>query len=154
MSLTRFITVPFSHSSGLYTFFGFHVYRDRPVTFAITNRPFTAAFILEQLAHAGAEIDSISLPPSVLEELSVTENGCEVLSKLQFVAFGGGQSLRQAKRTPRVLHLLISPWRYVGNLSDAAGQKLLDRGVVLQNSFGSTEYVHKFPRPFIASSQV
>ncbi|WQF79032.1 Putative AMP-dependent synthetase/ligase domain, phosphopantetheine binding ACP domain, AMP-binding [Colletotrichum destructivum] len=107
--------MPFSHASGLYTFFGFHVYWGTPVTFAITNRPFTADFILEQLAHAPDDVDSISLPPSVLEELSATENGCEVLSKLKFVVFGGG------------------------NLSDATGQKLLDRGVVIQNSFGSTE---------------
>ncbi|GJC89466.1 non-canonical non-ribosomal peptide synthetase FUB8 [Colletotrichum liriopes] len=93
-----YYTVPFSHASGLYTFFGFHVYWGTPVTFAITNRPFTADFVLEQLAHAGPDIDSISLPPSVLEELSITENGCEMLSKLKFVVFGGGQCLPPANK--------------------------------------------------------
>ncbi|EFQ36630.1 male sterility protein [Colletotrichum graminicola M1.001] len=107
--------MPFSHASGLYSFFGFHVYWGVPVTFAILNGPFTAEFVLEQLAHAGADVDSISLPPSVLEELSLTQEGCDRLKKLAFVVFGGG------------------------NLSDAAGQKLLDQGVVIQNSFGSTE---------------
>lgn len=95
--------MPFSHASGLYTFFGFHVYWATPVTFAITNRPFTADFILEQLAHAPDDVDSISLPPSVLEELSATENGCEVLSKLKFVVFGGGKCLKQA-RTSSCIH--------------------------------------------------
>ncbi|TLD19227.1 hypothetical protein PspLS_09919 [Pyricularia sp. CBS 133598] len=108
--------MPFFHASGLYTFFGFHVYWEKPITFAITDRPMTADFILQQLAHAPADVDSISLPPSILEDLSTTDLGCEALSKLKFVLFGGG------------------------NLNDAAGRKLLDRGVVLQNSFGSTEY--------------
>ncbi|TLS25159.1 hypothetical protein PpBr36_07938 [Pyricularia pennisetigena] len=107
--------MPFFHASGLYTFFGFHVYWEKPVTFAITDRPLTAEFVLRQLAHAPADVDSISLPPLILEELSTTDEGCEALGKMKFVVFGGG------------------------NLSDAAGRKLLDRGVVLQNSFGSTE---------------
>ncbi|KAH9434705.1 hypothetical protein MCOR02_003670 [Pyricularia oryzae] len=108
--------MPFFHAGGLYTFFGFHVYWEKPVAFAITDEPLTADFILQQLAHAPADVDSISLPPLVLEELSTTDRGCEALGRMKFVFFGGG------------------------NLNEAAGKRLLDRGVVLQNSFGLTEY--------------
>ncbi|KAK2003342.1 male sterility protein [Colletotrichum falcatum] len=112
--------MPFSHASGLYSFFGFHLYWNVRVTFAIINGPFTADFVMDQLAHAGDDVDSISLPPSVLEELSLRKEGCDCLKKLKFVVFGGD--------VPK------------GNLGDAAGQKLLDQGVMIQNSFGSTEY--------------
>ncbi|TLD10846.1 hypothetical protein PgNI_05171 [Pyricularia grisea] len=107
--------MPFSHAGGIYTFFGYHIYWETPVTFAIMDRPLTADFVVEQLAHAEPDIQSIVLMPSILEEFSLTEKGCETLSKFKFVVFGGG------------------------NLSDATGAKLLSRGVKLQNSFGSTE---------------
>lgn len=103
------------------------------------DRPLTADFVVEQLAHAEPDIQSIVLMPSILEEFSLTEKGCETLSKFKFVVFGGGKHPLPILHKFGICAIILTVAVIKGNLSDATGAKLLSRGVKLQNSFGSTE---------------
>ena len=53
---------------------------------------------LNCLQHAG--VDSVLLPPTILEELSQREESVNVLKNLAYVAFGGGkQSFRKESQS-------------------------------------------------------
>lgn len=80
--------MPLFHAAALYTFIMFAIYFDTPLVIGIGDRPLTSDLVVESLN--SIDVDVILLPPSILEELSVTEEGIAALKRLQIVAFGGG----------------------------------------------------------------
>jgi hypothetical protein len=68
-------------------------YWNLPVAFSVGDRPLSADLALDCLEHAG--VDSVVLPPAILEELSQGEESVDVLKKLAYVGFGGGMSFRE-----------------------------------------------------------
>lgn len=57
--------------------------------FGIGDRPLSADMVVECLKYA--DVDSVVLPPTILEELSQSKEAVEQLKKLAFVGFGGGK---------------------------------------------------------------
>jgi acyl-CoA synthetase (AMP-forming)/AMP-acid ligase II len=55
-----------------------------------SDRPIEAGLVRDCLAHA--EVDAAMLPPSILEDLALDEDGIAKLRKLNLVIFGGGMS--------------------------------------------------------------
>lgn len=80
-------SVPLFHAAGLYTSIMAIVYWDISVAFGPASRPVSADLVAESLAKL--EVQGAVLPPSVLEDMSQDETGIRVLSRLNFVAFGG-----------------------------------------------------------------
>ncbi|KAL2161080.1 hypothetical protein VTH06DRAFT_8793 [Thermothelomyces fergusii] len=111
--------MPLYHAAGMYLTLLLAHYWDLPVALGIGDRPLSADMALECLRHA--DVDSVVLPPAILEELSQTREAIDALKGLSFVAFGGG------------------------NLSDEAGDKLVQGGVQLFNAISTTEFA---PYPF------
>jgi hypothetical protein len=65
-------------------------YWDVPAVLGIGDRPLSADMALECLKYA--DVNSIILPPAILEELSQsTAESIDVLTKLSYVGFGGGK---------------------------------------------------------------
>jgi hypothetical protein len=86
--------VPLFHAAALYLSLIMIHYWDVPAALGIGDRPLSADMAMECLKHA--EVDSVLLPPAILEELSQMQGAVEVLKKTSYVAFGGGkQCLRE-----------------------------------------------------------
>ncbi|KFX85799.1 hypothetical protein V490_09403 [Pseudogymnoascus sp. VKM F-3557] len=79
----------------------------------MADQPTTVDLTIKCLQCSGC--DAALLAPSIVEELSIRRDGVEALKRLRFVGFGGG------------------------NLSTAAGDSLIEHGVVLNNCISSTE---------------
>ncbi|RKK83323.1 hypothetical protein BFJ68_g15631 [Fusarium oxysporum] len=131
-----FIAMPMFHAAGSYSTIA-SIYLGLPTAMPLPNKPMSVDTALDCLTHAG--VDGALLPPSVVEGLSASEEGVDVLTKLSFVAFAGG------------------------NLSPVAGNSLVERGAILNNLIASTEffpYASYFPTDpklwqyFIFDSQV
>ncbi|AEO60450.1 hypothetical protein MYCTH_2309658 [Thermothelomyces thermophilus ATCC 42464] len=106
--------MPLFHAAAMYVTLLLVQYWDLPVALGIGDRPLSADMALECLKYA--EVDSVILPPAILEELGQTQEAIDALKALSFVAFGGG------------------------NLSDEAGDKLAKAGVKLFNAISTTEF--------------
>ncbi|KAK3902336.1 hypothetical protein C8A05DRAFT_15597 [Staphylotrichum tortipilum] len=108
------LPMPLFHAAGLYITMTLDLYWDVPVAFGVGDRPLSADMIEESLKHA--DVNSVMLPPAILEELSQSEESMAVLKKLSYVGFCGG------------------------NLSPETGDRLVDHGVFLLNLISSTEF--------------
>ncbi|KAL2151784.1 hypothetical protein VTH82DRAFT_6882 [Thermothelomyces myriococcoides] len=113
------LPMPLYHAAGMYLTLLLSLYWDLPVAFGVGDRPLSADLALECLKYA--EVDSVVLPPAILEELGQTQQAIDALRGQSFVAFGGG------------------------NLSGEAGDKLAKGGVQLVNAISTTEFA---PYPF------
>lgn len=84
--------MPLYHAAALYLSLLMVHYWDVPVALGIGDRPLTADMAVESLQYA--DVNSIVLPPAVLEELSQSQDSIDALSRLSYVGFGGGKSNR------------------------------------------------------------
>lgn len=87
--LTDMPAVPLYHAAALYTSLIMIHYWDVPAAFGIGGRPLSADMALECLKCA--DVNSVILPPAILEELSQIPEAIGVLNKLSYVGFGGGK---------------------------------------------------------------
>ncbi|KAK4096402.1 acetyl-CoA synthetase-like protein [Parathielavia hyrcaniae] len=87
---------------------------DHPSALGIGDRPVSADMVVECLKYA--DVESVILPPAILEEMSQSEEAIDGLKKLPYVGFGGG------------------------NLAGAAGDRLVKSGVTLLNLILATEF--------------
>ncbi|KAH8651039.1 nonribosomal peptide synthetase [Xylariales sp. PMI_506] len=107
------IPMPLFHAAGLYCFISLVYFWNTPVALGPV-RPLSTDIILQCLEHAA--IDSILLPPAILEDMSQDKVSTEALSKMKLVIFGGG------------------------NLAREAGNRLVEGGVHLTNLIAATEF--------------
>ncbi|KAK4153775.1 hypothetical protein C8A00DRAFT_33460 [Chaetomidium leptoderma] len=105
--------MPLYHAAALYMSLLMVHYWDVPAAFGIGDRPLSADMVVECLECA--DVDSVLLPPAILEELSQSQASIDVLKKLSYVGFGGG------------------------NLTREAGDRLVNNGVTLLNVISATE---------------
>ncbi|KYK57081.1 NRPS-like enzyme [Drechmeria coniospora] len=108
-----FVPLPLFHAAGLSTTLTLAALDGTPVTLGMPDQRLSADLAKHCLAHA--PVDSAMLPPSIVDEISRSEDGLQQLKALRLVAFCGG------------------------NLSSAGGARLLKHGVHLCNVIGSTE---------------
>ncbi|KAL7953326.1 hypothetical protein V8C34DRAFT_321272 [Trichoderma compactum] len=120
-----FSPMPSFHMAGIACIVIFGIYHGVPIVLGVPNRPLSADLVAECLAHAQA--DFALLPPSIIEDMSVSDEHVRLLAKLKGTGFGGG------------------------NLAPLVGDELVRRGVNLVNIISSTEiapYVlHQQPDP-------
>ena len=113
-SKRHFVPMPLFHVAGLLCVVGMSLYWDRPIALGISEQPLSADLVVECLENL--DVEAVFLPPAVIEDMSQTEEGTRALTKLNVVAFGGG------------------------NLSRDAGNRLVQKGARFMNLIGSTEY--------------
>lgn len=77
------------HAAGLYVSLAMIHYWDVPVVLGISGRPLTADLAVDCLKYSGA--DATLLPPSILEEMSTSNDAIAALKRLGWVGFGGGK---------------------------------------------------------------
>lgn len=106
--------MPLFHAFGLVYFFTYGVYWGEKLLMGDPSKPTTYANTLDILQHSGA--DSALLPPSIVVELTQTEEGVAALKKLSYVVTGGGA------------------------ISTASGDKMMREGITFVNGIGSTEF--------------
>lgn len=106
--------MPLFHMAGLICTVSLAFYWDTPVVLGVAERPLTAELVIDSLNHA--DVQSMLLPPALIEDLSQSEEGIAALAKLKILAFGGG------------------------NLAREAGNRLIKRNVPLHNLIGATEW--------------
>ncbi|CAN8099936.1 unnamed protein product [Discula destructiva] len=109
-----FMPMPLFHMSGLVGAMINPFYEDCSIVLAPTDRPMTADLVTECLERL--DVDSTFLPPSIIEDMSQSEDGIKALAKLKSVAFGGGHLVREC------------------------GNHLTRRGVRLFNLIGASEF--------------
>ncbi|KAI0016851.1 nonribosomal peptide synthetase [Xylariomycetidae sp. FL0641] len=110
-----FIPMPLFHAAGMYFFFLIAVYWGTPVAFGLPDRPLSSDLVTECLKFAG--VKTALLPPAILEDMSQDDACIAELAKMNSVLFGGG------------------------NLAREAGNRLVKRGVRLQNVISATEFI-------------
>ncbi|KAI0150728.1 nonribosomal peptide synthetase [Xylariaceae sp. FL1272] len=108
-----FLPMPMFHAAGVYVFLMTCLYFKTPIAFGLPDRPLSTESVVECLENNGA--DAAVLPPAILEDMSQSEHYEQVLKKLSYVAFGGG------------------------NLARDAGNRLVEQGVTLFNLISATE---------------
>ncbi|KAL1863038.1 putative NRPS-like protein biosynthetic cluster [Diaporthe australafricana] len=113
-SKRHFIPMPLFHIAGLLCVVSMSMFWDTPVCLGIAKRPLSSDLVVECLDKL--DVQSTLLPPALIEELSQSEEGLEALTKLNVVAFGGG------------------------NLAREAGNRLVQQGTALMNLIGATEF--------------
>ncbi len=64
-------------------------YWDVPAALGVGDRPLSADLVLDYIKYSGA--DCVCLPPTIAEEYSQDKEAIAKLSKLSWVAFGGGK---------------------------------------------------------------
>ncbi|KAM7205204.1 hypothetical protein V8F20_003341 [Naviculisporaceae sp. PSN 640] len=109
-----FLPMPLYHAAGMYLSLLLVHYWDTPVALGIPDRPISPDTIISCLRYNNC--DSVIVPPATLEELSQDDNAINVLNKLEFVGFGGG------------------------NLAPESGHLLVRKGVKLTNFIAATEF--------------
>lgn len=82
--------MPLFHAAGLYVAVTTSLFWDVPIGLSVTGRPLSSDLVIECLENFKA--DGVILPPILLEELSQSKEGLNVLSRMNMVAFGGGES--------------------------------------------------------------
>lgn len=110
----HFVPMPLFHIAGLMCAIGFSMYWDTPVALAIPERPISSDLVAECLRNV--DVDSALVPPAIIEEMSLDEEGTKALTNLKVVAFAGG------------------------NLAREAGNRLIKQGAVFMNLIGATEW--------------
>lgn len=113
-SKRHFIPMPLFHMAGLLCVVGMALFYDRPVCLSIAERPLSSDLVMECLDKL--DVESALLPPAIIEEISQSEEGLDALTRLNVVAFGGG------------------------NLNRDAGNRIAKRGTNLMNLIGATEF--------------
>ncbi|KAK3948964.1 hypothetical protein QBC32DRAFT_408241 [Pseudoneurospora amorphoporcata] len=106
--------MPLYHAAAMYVSMFMTHYLDTPGVLGLGDRPLSSDLVLEYIKYA--DVQAMTLPPAILEELSQEDEAIQALSKLSFVAFGGG------------------------NLAPEAGDRLVDNGVTLCNLISATEF--------------
>ncbi|KAI0407921.1 hypothetical protein F4802DRAFT_605343 [Xylaria palmicola] len=89
----QFFPMPLFHAAALYSFFYHSVYRNTITILGIGEKPLSADLVFECLENVNFE--GAFLPPSILEEISHSEESMSKLSKLEIVIFGGGNLARE-----------------------------------------------------------
>lgn len=113
-SKKHFIPMPLFHMAGLLCVVGMSLFYDTPVCLGIAERPLSSDLVMECLEKL--DVESALLPPAIIEEISQSEEGLDTLTRLNVVAFGGG------------------------NLNRDAGNRIAKRGTNLMNLIGATEF--------------
>ncbi|KAI1383800.1 acetyl-CoA synthetase-like protein [Hypoxylon trugodes] len=114
-SLKRFFApMPLFHAAGIFFFVFSTIFYGTSIALGIGDRPLSTELALECLENAN--VDGAFFPPSILEEISHSEEYIQILAKLKSVAFAGG------------------------NLNKEAGDRLTSYGIKLSNAIGATEY--------------
>ncbi|KAH7635497.1 hypothetical protein B0T09DRAFT_405537 [Sordaria sp. MPI-SDFR-AT-0083] len=106
--------MPLYHAAGMYISMLMMHYYDTPGALGVGDRPLSSDLVLEYIKYA--DIEGMTLPPAILEELSQDEEAIEALKTLNFVSFGGG------------------------NLAPESGDRLVENGVTLCNIISATEF--------------
>ncbi|KAL2015881.1 hypothetical protein VTK56DRAFT_4656 [Thermocarpiscus australiensis] len=88
------IPMPLYHAAGLYLSLTIPHYGGVPVALGIGDRPLTSDLVIDCLKCG--DMDAVILPPTILEELSHSKEDVDVLKKLAYVAFSGGDRLVKA----------------------------------------------------------
>ncbi|KAI0200561.1 hypothetical protein F4808DRAFT_460671 [Astrocystis sublimbata] len=109
-----FLPMPLFHAASHYTFFYISVYRNLTTVLTIHEKPLSADLALACIENV--DFQAILLPPSVLEDITHSEESISKLKKLKLIVFGGGHLAREA------------------------GQKLVQNNVPIFNSINSTEF--------------
>ncbi|TGJ88071.1 hypothetical protein E0Z10_g689 [Xylaria hypoxylon] len=109
-----FLPMPLFHAAAMYSFFYFSVYRSVITILPTTEKPLSADLLIECLENV--DFQATFLPPSILEDISQSEDSMVKLSKLDMIVFGGG------------------------NLAREAGDRLVKNKVRIFNSINSTEF--------------
>ncbi|KAG5928420.1 putative NRPS-like protein biosynthetic cluster [Claviceps sorghi] len=113
---TRLLSVfPSFHGAGIIAFLIPPIYCRTPVALTPRDQPLTPELAMNCMKHSGS--DAAFIAPSILDELSASEEGLSALAKLNYVIFGGG------------------------NLPKEAGDRLIRHGVTPVNAIGSTEHI-------------
>ncbi|KAI0435602.1 hypothetical protein F4803DRAFT_557821 [Xylaria telfairii] len=89
-----FTPMPLFHAAALYTFFYCSVYRSITTVLAIREKPLSPELVIECMENV--DLQGIFLPPSVLEDISHSDEYMSKLRKLNVVFFGGGHLARDA----------------------------------------------------------
>lgn len=84
-----FLTLPMFHVAGSAFFTLMTIYYGGQMRLGIPDQPVSAELVAECLSYA--DVDAAFLSPSILEELSLNDQGIEQLTKLSYVIFGGGK---------------------------------------------------------------
>lgn len=108
------LPAPLFHFGGVIGVVTASFYEGCPVVLPTPDRPITSDLIIECLDRA--DVDSVSLPPGLIEELSQSKEGIEALTKMHCVSFTGS------------------------NLARECGNRLIEHGVRLLSVMGSTEW--------------
>ncbi|KAH8779796.1 nonribosomal peptide synthetase [Diaporthe sp. PMI_573] len=110
----HFIPMPLFHMAGMMCAVSMSFFWDTPVCLAIAERPLSADLVIDCLDNM--DVQSTALPPAIIEEMTQSEEGLRALTKLNVVAFGGG------------------------NLARQAGNRIARRGTGIMNLIGATEF--------------
>jgi acyl-CoA synthetase (AMP-forming)/AMP-acid ligase II len=88
---TIFVPMPLFHMAAVACMAFFGIYYGTQMVLGVPNRPLSADLVAEclKIIHP----DSIVLPPSILEDMSVNEEHVKLLAKLKLTGFGGGNAL-------------------------------------------------------------
>ncbi|KAG8418259.1 hypothetical protein J3458_005684 [Metarhizium acridum] len=113
MVKTLSIPMPEFHVAGVALVINAGIFYGATLVYGVADGPLSADLAILSLVHSGA--DAATLPPSVVEKMSLTEVGISVLAGLDIVAFG------------------------VGSLAPAAGGMLVESRVALGSLISSTE---------------
>lgn len=106
-STRLFLPMPMFHAAAVYVSTAMAIFYGHPIALGIPERPLNSDLVIQCLGQSGT--DAALLPPSIMEELSHTDEGVEALKKLKFVSFGGGELSCQI----RTLQWLTTPRRSV-----------------------------------------
>ncbi|KAI1762681.1 acetyl-CoA synthetase-like protein [Hypoxylon sp. FL1150] len=113
-SKKHFLPMPLFHAAAMYVFISFSIYWNIPMAFVNGDRLLSTDLVAECLEYA--DVESAILPPAILEAMSHNEDHIRLLAKLNIVTFGGA------------------------TLNKKAGDRLVEKGVTLINTIGTTEY--------------
>ncbi|KAI8626516.1 nonribosomal peptide synthetase [Xylariaceae sp. FL1651] len=114
-SRRNFVPMPLFHAAGFFVFLITVLYFETPMALGLPDRPLSSDSVLECLNHLDVQV--ALLPPAILEDMSQSDHYIEALAKLNMVFFGGGNLIRDA------------------------GNRLVEKGVVLGNVISATEFV-------------
>lgn len=84
-----FLPMPLFHAAGIIAISSTGIFYGAALVFCTTDRPLSADLAIESIIHSG--VDGALLPPSVVEDIGLTEDGISTLANLKFTAFGGGE---------------------------------------------------------------
>lgn len=128
----KMVLVPLFHAAGLYLAIMMSLFWDTTIALSIPEKPLSSDLALECLDNLDA--DAVVLPPVLLEEMCHSKESMGILSKLNIVAYGGGEFMPSRTAVSRIPGSL-----YLGKLAEEAGDRLVEHGVALENIISCTE---------------